>query len=61
MFIEYGQNINKHDVDKAILGKNHGVYVTYVDDVDKGQWHVVTLVWSFKYSWERMLISNSWN
>ncbi len=25
-----------------------GVYVTYVADVDKGQWHVVRLVWSFK-------------
>ncbi len=35
-------------IDKAILGKMGGVYVTYVADVDKGQWHVVTLVRSFK-------------
>ncbi len=33
-----------------------GVYVTYVVDVYKAQWHVVTLVWSFKdvkASWTR--------
>ncbi len=24
------------------------VYVTYVADVDKEQWHVLTLVWSVK-------------
>ncbi len=27
------------------------VYVTYVADVDKGQCHVVMLVWSFNSSW----------
>ncbi len=26
------------------------VYVIYVNDVDKGQWHSVTLVWSFNVS-----------
>ncbi len=36
-------------MDKAILGKMGGVYVTYVADVDNGQWHL-TLVWSFKAS-----------
>ncbi len=35
-------------MDKAILGKTGGVYVAYVADADKGKWHVVTLVWSFK-------------
>ncbi len=34
-------------MDKAILGKMGGIYVTYVADVDKGQWPLVTLVWSF--------------
>ncbi len=28
------------------------VYVTYMDDADKGQWHVVTQVWSFKVTSE---------
>ncbi len=32
---------------QAILGKTGGVYVTDVADVDKGQWHVATPVWSF--------------
>ncbi len=52
MFIEYGQNVNKHHIsqNKAILGKMGGVYVTYVADFDKGQWHVVTLVWAFHSS-----------
>ncbi len=37
MFIEYGQNINKqYLVDKAILVKMGGVYITYVADFDKG-------------------------
>ncbi len=31
-----------------ILGKMCEVYVTYVANVDKGQWHAVTLVWTFK-------------
>ncbi len=29
-------------IDKAIF------YVTYMANADKGQWHVVMLVWSFK-------------
>ncbi len=37
-FIEYGQNVKKTFLmDKAILGKMGGVYVTYAVDVDKGQ------------------------
>ncbi len=35
-------------MDNAILRKMGGVYVTYMANVDKGQRHVVTLVWSFK-------------
>ncbi len=34
-------------IDETTLGKMCGVYVTYVADFDKGQWHVVTLVNSF--------------
>ncbi len=38
MFIEYGQNVNKHDYSvRAILGKTGGVYVTYVVSVGEGQ------------------------
>ncbi len=48
VFIEYGQNVNKHILSKGISGKMCGVNVTYVADVSKGQLHVVTLVWSFK-------------
>ncbi len=33
-----------------------GVYGTYLANADKGQWHVVTLVWSFKL-WKKAL----WN
>ncbi len=57
-FIEYRQNVNKHDIyfsqnssDKAILGKIHWIYLTYVADDGKGQWHDGTLVWSFKFMW----------
>ncbi len=39
----------KNLTDKAVLGKMCGVNVTLVDDVDKGQRHVITLVWSFKF------------
>ncbi len=40
-FIEYGQNVNKHNIsDKAMWGKMGGVYVTCVADADKQQ-HVV--------------------
>ncbi len=35
-------------VNKAILGKMHWVYVTYMTHVDKGQSHVVTLVQSLR-------------
>ncbi len=36
-------------MDKAILEKNCGVYVTFVADIDKGQWHVaISQVHSFK-------------
>ncbi len=49
MFAEYGKNVNKqYLIDKAILCKKSVVYVTHFADVDKGQWHAVTLVWSFK-------------
>ncbi len=39
MFSEYGQNVNIKVclIDKDILGKMGGVYVTYVADVDKRQ------------------------
>ncbi len=33
---------------QSYLGNNCEVYVTYVADVDKEQWHVVTLEWSIK-------------
>ncbi len=36
-FTEYGQNVNKHRIDKDILEKNGRGYVIYVADVDKGQ------------------------
>ncbi len=38
-FTEYGQNVKKtlYLIDKAILGKTNGVYVTYVANVDKGE------------------------
>ncbi len=36
-------------MDKAILGKMHHIYVTYVANGDKGRWHVVTVVQSFKH------------
>ncbi len=35
-------------IDTALLGKVGGVHVTYMVDVDKGQWHFVTLGCSFK-------------
>ncbi len=34
--------------------KMGGAYVTYVDDADKGQRHVVTLVWSAELTDERL-------
>ncbi len=37
-----------------------GVYETYVANVDKGQWHVVTLVWSFKSSAVSVTIFQVW-
>ncbi len=49
-FIEYGQKRKQtpYLIDKAILGKMYVVYLMYVANADKGQWHVMTLVWSFK-------------
>ncbi len=38
MFIEYRQNLNtRYLINKAVLEKMGGVYVTYVANVDKGQ------------------------
>ncbi len=39
--------------DKAILGKMCGVYVTYAAEADKGQWHEVTLAWSFQQNYQK--------
>ncbi len=37
-FIEYGLNVNEHDISfKAIFGEMREVYVTYVDNADKEQ------------------------
>ncbi len=41
----------KVHVEKALLGKMRGVFVTYVANVDKGQWHVTTQVESLKILW----------
>ncbi len=47
-FIKDEQNINKQYLtDKTIVENTGGVYVTDVADVDKRQWHILTLVWSF--------------
>ncbi len=52
MWTKYKQT--RYLIDKAILVKTGGVYVTFVTDVDKGQRHVVTLVWSFKTVWPKL-------
>ncbi len=37
-FIEFRQNVNKHDISQIkLLGKMGGVYVTDVANADKGQ------------------------
>ncbi len=46
-----------HLINKAIIEKMGGVNVTYVADVDKEQWHVVTLVWLFEGIQKKMVVS----
>ncbi len=36
-FIEYGQHVNKHSIDEAVLGENGRVYATDEAEIDKGQ------------------------
>ncbi len=46
--LHWDENRAPYLIDKATLGEMCGAYVTDVADVDNGQWHVVTLLWSFK-------------